>query len=123
MKMKIVLSCLLATMLVTSAYAREKVVKPGEGGGQPAPAPAPKADNQDACGAALCLAGAAMEGKSPDSCNSYIQKYFEQQVITSSGFNPSKTLKAREKFLNQCKSSDQKTKDDVNNKYGKQQPF
>lgn len=75
--------------------------------------------NEDACGAVLCLAGAAMSGKAPTSCDKYIRKYFEQQVFDSSGLDPSKTFKARRKFLDQCKSSDDKTRGDVNDKYGK----
>jgi hypothetical protein len=75
--------------------------------------------NEDACGAVLCLAGAAMSGKAPTSCDKYIRKYFEQQVFSSGSFDPSKTFKARRKFLDQCKSSNDKTRGDVNNKYGK----
>lgn len=74
--------------------------------------------NEDACGAVLCLAGAALSGEAPTSCDKYIRKYFEQQVFSNGSFDPSKTFKARRSFLDQCKSSDESTRGSVNDKYG-----
>jgi hypothetical protein len=75
--------------------------------------------NSDACGAVLCLAGAALQGQVPTKCEPYIRKYFEIQVFSGGDFNPSKTFKKRRQFLDQCQSSDDKTRSDVNNRYGK----
>lgn len=75
--------------------------------------------NSDACGAVLCLMGAAMQGKVPTKCEPYIRKYFEIQVFSGGDFDPRKTFKKRRQFLDQCQSSDDKTRSDVNNRYGK----
>lgn len=76
------------------------------------------ADNDDACGAVLCLAGAMMSGSAPTQCTSYIRKYFEIVGTSHGSFNPSKTIRYRMNFLNQCGSSDSQTKSNVNNRYG-----
>jgi hypothetical protein len=69
--------------------------------------------NPDACGAALCLIGKTRD----DDCNNYISKYFGIEKTKHGHFDPSKTKKARWKWLQQCKD-DTVEKQQANDTWG-----
>lgn len=112
------LVCVATLAMAMSVSAKVKATPPQNGGDGFPGNSIPQGDNQDACGAVLCLAGAAMSGKSPHECDSYIRKYFEIRVTKHGVFRPDKTAKKRANFLKQCRSSDQQTRDMVGNAYG-----
>jgi hypothetical protein len=93
--------------------------RPGTGGTDTGGISTSSNSDQDACGALLCLAGVMLTGSTPDKCSGYIKKYFAIVSFKNGDFSPSKTLKARTNFLNQCTSGDGQSKSNVNNRYGK----
>lgn len=83
--------------------------------------PAIAGDDENACGAVMCLAGRAMGANGGSECDKYIQKYFAIQVVKDGIFRPDKTAKKRRQFLDQCQSADNGSKDSVSNGYGSSQ--
>lgn len=69
--------------------------------------------NPDACGAALCLIGVIRD----DDCNGYINQYFGIEKYKDGHFSPSKTKKARWKWLQECKDDTQE-KQQANDTWG-----
>lgn len=78
----------------------------------------PQSSNDDACGAALCLAGEMIGHGGGGKCQVYIHKYFVITVTSNGTFNPTKTAKKRMDFLKQCPSGDDSTQKRVNDRYG-----
>ncbi|KND60589.1 hypothetical protein BVER_05674c [Candidatus Burkholderia verschuerenii] len=74
-------------------------------------------DNNDACGAILCLVGEAMGQGGGRACTPYLAKYFAIQVFHH-GFSASRTASARRDFLNQCSSGDPAQKSLIDSRYG-----
>ena len=77
--------------------------------------PCAYADNQDACGSVMCLAG-----NGGSACTGYLADYFDIVVLTHGDFNPSATSNARQSYLNECTSAPASMEDSENADYGKQ---
>ncbi|MPW20085.1 killer protein [Paraburkholderia sp. CNPSo 3157] len=75
-------------------------------------------DNENACGAVLCLAGLMLGGNGGRECSQYEAKYFSIVRYHHGHFDLSGTSNARGEFLNQCRSVDSGQKSAVNSKYG-----
>ena len=75
-------------------------------------------DNEDACGAVLCLAGLMQGGSGGRECSQYETNYFSIVRYHHGHFDLSGTSSARGDFLNQCRSVDNFQKNAVNSKYG-----
>ncbi|SIT50767.1 putative Killer protein [Paraburkholderia piptadeniae] len=75
-------------------------------------------DNENACGAVLCLAGLMMGGSGGSECGQYEANYFSIVRYHHGHFDLSGTSNARGEFLNQCRSVDSGQKSAVNSKYG-----
>ncbi|MFX1689765.1 killer protein [Paraburkholderia sp. A2RI-6] len=75
-------------------------------------------DNQDACGAVLCLAGLIMGGNGGKTCAEYETGYFSIVRFHNGHFDLSGTANARTDFTNQCQSVGSDVKGPVNSKYG-----
>ena len=75
-------------------------------------------DNEDACGAVLCLAGLMQGGNGGRECSQYEADYFSIVRYHHGHFDPSDTSNARGDFLNQCRSVGSDQKSAVNSKYG-----
>ena len=75
-------------------------------------------DNQDACGAVLCLAGLIMGGNGGKTCAGYEASYFSIVKFHNGHFDLSGTSSARGDFLNQCQSVCSDLNGHVNSKYG-----
>ncbi|MCG5076302.1 TrbM/KikA/MpfK family conjugal transfer protein [Paraburkholderia tagetis] len=75
-------------------------------------------DNQDACGAVLCLAGLILGGNGGKTCAEYEASYFSIVKFHNGHFDLSGTSSARGDFLNQCQSVGSDVKGPVNSKYG-----
>jgi hypothetical protein len=80
-----------------------------------------RADNQNACGAVLCLGGMTLGASGGDGCASYLAAYFSIVSFKHGSFDPWGTLSERGDFINQCSSSDQQTRNLVNGTYGRQE--
>ena len=67
-------------------------------------------DNENACGAVLCLAGLIQGGNGGRECSQYEANYFSIVRYHHGHFDLSGTSNARGDFLNQCRSveNDQK---------------
>lgn len=79
------------------------------------------ADNDTACGAVLCLAGAAAGQGGGSGCTGYLASYFSIRVFKGGEFKPGDTMSERGNFLNQCPSADSGTRSSVNSRYGRQE--
>ena len=79
------------------------------------------ADNQDACGAVLCLAGLIMGGNGGKTCAEYEAGYFSIVRFHHGHFDEGGTANARGDFLNQCQSAGSDVKGPVNSQYGRTQ--
>ncbi|WP_036013012.1 TrbM/KikA/MpfK family conjugal transfer protein [Robbsia andropogonis] len=77
-----------------------------------------KDDNQDACGAVLCLAGLMTGSDGGESCRKYDADYFSIVRFHHGHFDLSGTANARSDFLDQCQSAGGDVKGAVNSKYG-----
>ena len=75
-------------------------------------------DNQNACGAVLCLAGLMQGGNGGRECSQYEADYFSIVRYHHGHFDLSGTSNARGEFLNQCHSAGSDQKSAVNSKYG-----
>ncbi|MGF7191952.1 hypothetical protein JOE11_005025 [Robbsia andropogonis] len=75
-------------------------------------------DNQDACGAVLCLAGLMTGSDAGESCRKYDADYFSIVRFHHGHFDLSGTATARGNFLDQCQSAGSDVKGAVNSKYG-----
>lgn len=75
-------------------------------------------DNENACGAVLCLAGLMQGGNGGRECNQYEANYFSIVRYHHGHFDLSGTSNARGDFLNQCHSVGSDQKSAVNSKYG-----
>ncbi|MEM5373024.1 TrbM/KikA/MpfK family conjugal transfer protein [Paraburkholderia azotifigens] len=75
-------------------------------------------DNQNACGAVLCLAGLMQGGNGGGECSQYEADYFSIVRYHHGHFDLSGTSNARGDFLNQCHSVGSDQKSAVNSKYG-----
>lgn len=82
------------------------------------PGRADDADNTDACGAVLCLAGLMSGGNGGGQCSQYEAKYFSIVKFHNGHFDLSGTSSARGDYLNQCRSVGGDQKGAVNSKYG-----
>lgn len=80
--------------------------------------PATPAFAGNACKTVLCLAGSIMGGKGGSACKSPIQDYFDILRFRKGKFSPSRTLSARQSFLNQCSSAAAENKSLINSMYG-----
>lgn len=80
-----------------------------------------RADNQNACGAVLCLGGMTLGASGGAGCASYLAEYFSIVSFKHGSFDPWATLSKRGNFINQCTSSDQQTRSLVNGTYGRQE--
>jgi hypothetical protein len=76
------------------------------------------ADNENACGAVLCLAGLMQGGNGGRECSRYEANYFSIVRYHHGHFDLSGTSNARGDFLNQCRSVASDQKSAVNSKYG-----
>ncbi|MEX3968148.1 MULTISPECIES: Killer protein [Paraburkholderia] len=85
------------------------------------PPPAHADDNQNACGAVLCLAGLMMGGNGGKTCAEYESGYFSIVRFHHGHFDEGGTANARGDFLNQCQSVGSAVKDPVNSQYGRTQ--
>ncbi len=83
----------------------------------PSPARA-EDDNENACGAVLCLAGLMQGGNRGRECSQYEANYFSIVRYHHGHFDLSGTSNARGDFLNQCRSAGGDQKSSVNSKYG-----
>ncbi len=84
--------------------------------------PAARADdNQDACGAVLCLVDLMMGGDGGKTCTQYESGYFSIVRFHHGHFDEGGTANARSDFLNQCQSVDSDVKGPVNSQYGRTQ--
>jgi len=101
--MKTILGMLLATSLLAGPFIS---------------APAHADDNEDACGAVLCLAGLMNGGSGGSDCSQYEANYFSIVKYHHGHFDLSGTSSARGDFLSQCKSVGADQKSSVNSKYG-----
>ncbi|MEM5373177.1 TrbM/KikA/MpfK family conjugal transfer protein [Paraburkholderia azotifigens] len=75
-------------------------------------------NNQNACGAVLCLAGLMQGGNGGRECSQYEADYFSIVRYHHGHFDLSGTSNARDDFLNQCRSVGSDQKSAVNSKYG-----
>lgn len=75
-------------------------------------------DNQNACGAVLCLAGLMRGGNGGRDCSQYEANYFSIVRYHHGHFDLSGTSSARGDYLNQCHSVGSDQKSSVNSKYG-----
>ncbi|AXF05707.1 TrbM/KikA/MpfK family conjugal transfer protein [Paraburkholderia hospita] len=75
-------------------------------------------DNENACGAVLCLAGLMQGGNGGRECSQYEANYFSIVRYHHGHFDLSGTSNARGDFLNQCRSVGNDQKGAVNSKYG-----
>jgi len=75
-------------------------------------------ENEDACGAVLCLAGLIAGGSAGGDCKNYMTGYFSIVKIHRGHFDETGTTNARSDFTNQCKSVGPDTKKGVNDRYG-----
>jgi hypothetical protein len=75
-------------------------------------------DNQNACGAVLCLAGLMQGGNGGRDCGQYEANYFSIVRYRHGHFDLSGTSSARGDYLNQCRSVGSDQKSAVNSKYG-----
>jgi hypothetical protein len=75
-------------------------------------------DNENACGAVLCLAGLMRGGNGGRECSQYEANYFSIVRYHHGHFDLSGTSNARGEFLNQCHSAGGEQKSAVNSKYG-----
>lgn len=80
--------------------------------------PSYAADNENACGAVLCLAGEMTGHSGGSACDSYITKYFSIIDYHNGHIDLTATPRDRLNFLNQCDTQGDNTKQSVNNKYG-----
>ncbi|RKE23919.1 TrbM protein [Paraburkholderia sp. BL23I1N1] len=80
--------------------------------------PAHADDNEDACGAVLCLAGLMAGGSGGQKCSGYEANYFSIVRYHHGHFDLSGTSNARGDYLNQCRSVGGDQKSSVNSKYG-----
>lgn len=55
-----------------------------------------------ACGAIICITGEMIGISGGSECNSHIDDYFDIKKKRLGVFSPSRTLKARTKYLNRC---------------------
>lgn len=77
------------------------------------------ADDQNACGAILCLFGVLTGGSGGDSCSNYASSYFSiLKFGKHGGFDPRATSNARLGFLNSCPSAPSDNISQVNNAFG-----
>lgn len=72
----------------------------------------------DACGTVLCLGGMILGGDGGKECKTHIESYFSINKYKHGHFSPSKTLKARKSYLNQCDNDDKGDKERINAKWG-----
>lgn len=79
------------------------------------------AQNDNACGAVLCLAGQAMGKGGGSSCSGYLAQYFSIVRFHHGHFDASGTSSARMSFLNECSTADDQSKKSANDRYGAQQ--
>lgn len=77
-------------------------------------------EEDDACGATLCLAGEMKGDSGGSACNDYIRQYFSIVEKHHGSFNPARTAEKRMDFLRQCPSGDSGTQQQVNDRYGTQ---
>lgn len=75
-------------------------------------------DNENACGAVLCLAGLIQGGNGGRECSQYEANYFSIVRYHHGHFDLSGTSNARGDFLNECHSVGSDQKSAVNSKYG-----
>jgi hypothetical protein len=75
-------------------------------------------DNQNACGAVLCLGGLMQGGNGGRDCSQYEANYFSIVRYHHGHFDLSGTSSARGDYLNQCRSVGSDQKSAVNAKYG-----
>ena len=75
-------------------------------------------DNENACGAVLCLAGLMQGGNDGRDCSQYEASYFSIVRYHHGHFDLSGTSSARGDYLNQCHSVGSDQKSAVNSRYG-----
>lgn len=78
------------------------------------------ADNETACGAVMCLFGAASGHGGGSQCDQYINPYYSIVRFDWKGFDPSATFDARKQFLQQCSSANSDTISVANSNGGSQ---
>ena len=76
------------------------------------------ADEDDACGAILCLAGEMTGSSGGGECSRYLEQYFSIIERHHGDFSPSRTARKRMDFLEQCPSGNSDTRNQVNDRYG-----
>jgi hypothetical protein len=79
---------------------------------------APSAFAADACSVELCMSGMVLTGGQPDKCDGPIKDFFHIIKYKNGAPSPSRTLKARKSFLNNCPSKNVKEKSEILAKYG-----
>ncbi len=79
---------------------------------------APGAFAADACSVELCMAGMVLTGSQPDQCSGPIKDFFDIIKFKNGAPSPSRTLKARQSFLNSCPSGNTKEKSGILGKFG-----
>ena len=75
-------------------------------------------DQDDACGAVLCLAGEMKGASGGGECSRYLERYFNIVERHHGDFSPSRTARKRLDFLEQCPSGNSDTQSQVNDRYG-----
>lgn len=72
----------------------------------------------DACATILCLGGSMLGGKGGAMCKQPIQDYFDIVKYKHGKFSPSRTFRARGKYLEECESGQDSDKARIQAKYG-----
>lgn len=73
---------------------------------------------KDACATIVCLGGSMIGGKGGMMCKEPIQDYFDIKKTKHGDFSPSRTLKARKDYLDDCESEKEGNKARIHAKYG-----
>lgn len=74
-------------------------------------------DEDDACGAILCLAGKMKGASGGNQCRPSLTRYFQIEVKHHGDFSPERTAERRLDFLKQCPDASG-TAEQVNSRYG-----
>lgn len=71
----------------------------------------------NACATIMCLGGFQLGGRGGSECKGHIQDYFDIRKTKHGDFSPSRTCRAREDYLNECKEGSPVDKARIQAKY------
>lgn len=72
----------------------------------------------DSCTTILCLGGSILGGKGGSMCAAPIQDYFDIKRYRHGKFSGSRTVRARQQYLEKCKEGSDADKARIQSKYG-----